>query len=298
MIFGKVGSSRFSCTFWDKRIPNCQFFIFRNIGKGVAEARKLRLLRIHHSTLDDDKVIALLSQMVANENLEELDFSHCTIGDDGATAIAKFLKGRKKLRSVNVCNNKIRETGIGALAFVLTQPECSPLDYLDLRLNTFGDAGFKYLASALIRENAKIQTLILSCCDLSHESGILLGEMLTRNGVLIDLDVSNNRLGEAAGRAIDAATSHNKTLQFLDLRMTGVLDECQLNINRNLHFNRIRGRKGEKGVERETRLAEEREKARKTRHQDSLIPEENRDGEEPLLQVSSKKSDDQEGDRL
>lgn len=192
--------------------------------------------------------------MVRNENLEELDFSHCIIGDEGATAVAKFLKGRRKLRSVNLCNNKIREAGIGALAFVLTQPESGPVDYLDLRLNTFGDPGFKYLASALIREHAKIQTLILSCCDLSRESGILLGETLTRNDVLVDLDVSNNRLGEAAGRAVLSATEQNKTLQFLDLRMTGISNENQLRINTNLHFNRIRARKGEKGVERETRL--------------------------------------------
>lgn len=265
----------------------------RNIGKGVSETQKLRLLRIHHSTLDDDKVIALLSQMVRNENLEELDFSHCIIKDDGATAVAKFLKGRRKLRSVNLCNNKIREAGIGALAFVLTQPECSPVDYLDLRLNTFGDAGFKYLASALIREHPKIQTLILSCCDLSRESGILLGEMLTRNDVLVDLDVSNNRLGETAGRAIDSAMEQNKTLQFLDLRMTGVPNENQLRINRNLHFNRIRARKGEKGVEREARLAESEEKDR-MRQEEAEAAKLAQQQEEVPVPVPQKRKDDEE----
>lgn len=206
--------------------------------------------------MDDDKVIALLSQMTKNDSLEELDFSHCVIADDGATAVAKFLKGRTRMKSVNLCNNKIGEAGISALAFVLTQAECSPIEYLNLRLNTFGDAGLKYLASALIREHPKIQTLNLSCCDLGEESGVLLGEMLARNEVLIDLDLSNNRL-DASGAAIESGLNRNKTLQFLDLRMTGASNEAQLEMNRHLHFNRIRARKGEAGVDREIRRLEQ-----------------------------------------
>lgn len=68
----------------------------------MAEASSLRLLRVHHSALDDSKLMTLLSQMQGNSSLEALAFPHCRIGDEGAAALARFLSERPKLRKLDI----------------------------------------------------------------------------------------------------------------------------------------------------------------------------------------------------
>lgn len=75
---------------------------------------------------------------------------------------------------------------------------------------------------------------------LGGDSGILLGELLARNSCLADLDVSNNNLGAASGPSILRGMKSNLSLQFLDLRMTGVADEVHLQLETLLHANRCR----------------------------------------------------------
>lgn len=235
------------------------------MGRGVEQAQNLKLLRVHSCNLDDDRIIALLSSMEKNESLEAIDFSNCILGDDGASAVARFMKNRWRLKSVNLSNNRIREIGVSALAFIVTQSYSSPIESLNLRCNAFGDGGLKFLASALVREKPVINTLNLSCCNLSEESGIFLGEVLNRNSILVDVDLSNNHLGEKGGRALEVAMENNQTIQYLDVRETGLSDEAMSNIKTALHFNRIRALRGEKGVIREIMLMKKREEDERLR---------------------------------
>lgn len=252
--------------------------IYRNLGLGVAHAKNLKFFRLHSSCLDDQKLIELLSNMGGNESLEVIDFSNCLIGDDGAAAISRFLRNRPTLHSLNLSNNRIGEVGVATLAFALVQVYSSPIQHLNLKFNRIEDAGLKVLASALVRENIKIETLNVSCCGLEEESAIYLGEVLNRNKILIKLDVSNNNLGEGGGRALEAAIFNSKTIQYLDMRLTGISDETIENTVEVLRYNRIRAAKGEKGVEREIRLKKKREEDELRRIQE----EEERAREEAL----------------
>lgn len=239
-------------------LSNRLLLSLRNIGEGVSGAENLKVLRIHQSAIDDNKVIYLLSNMSENKSLTKLEFSNCLIGDNGAIAVAKYLRDRSNIEELNLCNNKIGESGMEALSYVLTQENSSPIKSLNLRFNAFGNAGLRFLASALIREHPKVEILNLSCCNLDEEAGILLAEMMKRNVLIRELNLSSNRFGDKVGRAIEAGMDANKTITFLDLRMTGIPKKNMVGISKSLHFNRIRARKGEKGVLREMQLMEMR----------------------------------------
>lgn len=135
----------------------------RNLGCGIAKAENLRLLRIHHSSLDDAKLGSLLAAMRANVSLEALAFPHCRLSDEGAASLAKFLEGRPKLRKLDVSNNFVGSVGVQALAFVLTQENGCSLMELNLSLNGFGDSGAKFLLSALQRKAPALRSLNISC---------------------------------------------------------------------------------------------------------------------------------------
>ncbi|KAL0269702.1 UNVERIFIED_CONTAM: hypothetical protein PYX00_007340 [Menopon gallinae] len=230
----------------------------KNIGEGVSRAENLKVLHIHQSLIDDSKVMSLLTSMVGNTSLKKFEITNCLISDNGALAIAKYLRGRSNLEELNLSNNKIGPLGIQSLAYVLTQEDTTPIKTLNLKFNSFGHDGFEFLASALIRDIPKVENLNLSCCNLDEESGILLGEMMKRNNVIRELVLSCNRFGEKGGRAIESGMEENKTITHLDLRMTEIPEENMFSISRNLHFNRIRAKKGEKGVLKEMQLIEER----------------------------------------
>ncbi|KAK6639025.1 hypothetical protein RUM43_007295 [Polyplax serrata] len=258
----------------------------RNLGKGINQAQNLKLLRVHSCNLDDDKVLALLSNMDRNESLESIDFSNCILKDDGASAVAKYMMNRSNLTKLNLSNNLIGEVGISALAFVLTQPQCCPLEYLNVRCNAFGDGGLKFLASALVRERPVLRNLNVACCNLGEESGIYMGEVLNRNTLLTDLDMSNNHLNEEGGRALQMAIEGSKTILNLDLRATGIPEEALDAIKNVLFFNRIRSLKGERGVQREIRLAAKRIEDERLRLE-RLAWEEARAAEEAALKAAA-----------
>lgn len=78
--------------------------------------------------------------------------------------------------------------------------------------------------------------------SLGEDSGMLVGEVFSRNSCLVDVNVSNNAFGEEAGNAVLRGLLNNTSLQFLDMRMTNVSDEVQQQLERLLHANRCRDR--------------------------------------------------------
>lgn len=75
---------------------------FRNLGTGIAASKSLLSFTIHHSLLDDSKVVALVNNMAANDSLKSISFPHCIIKDEGAAAIAKFLTKKTNIKKLNL----------------------------------------------------------------------------------------------------------------------------------------------------------------------------------------------------
>lgn len=113
-----------------------------------------------------------------------------------------------------------------------------------------------------------------------------MGEVLNRNTLLTDLDMSNNHLNEEGGRALQMAIEGSKTILNLDLRATGIPEEALDAIKNVLFFNRIRSLKGERGVQREIRLAAKRIEDERLRLE-RLAWEEARAAEEAALKAAA-----------
>lgn len=83
----------------------------RNLGRGVLLLKRITVLRLHRSHLQDEQLQALMQGLIKNKTIEELDLSHCVIGDHGALCIAKVLSVHPKIEKLLLCDNQIKAQG-------------------------------------------------------------------------------------------------------------------------------------------------------------------------------------------
>lgn len=83
--------------------------------------------------------------------------------------------------------------GVEALSYAILQSSCK-IKRINLRLNSFGDQGAKFLFGSLEKEGKTIKTLSIAGCAITKKTSF--ARMLCRNKTLEVLDISNNRIGE------------------------------------------------------------------------------------------------------
>ncbi|XP_044258973.1 dynein regulatory complex subunit 5-like [Tribolium madens] len=233
VIYGmnSVGD-KFTWHMFKLSVGDCQ-----RLGKSLHHLKSLRILRIHRSRLEDQHVRVLMHGLIKNETLEELDLSHCIIGNQGALCIAKVLCVHPKLRSLNLCDNKIGQLGCEGLGFALLEPECS-LEKLNLKLNPLGEGGAMGIMRALVR-GTKLEEFSMAACQFDDDAPIRTGQMLLLNKSLKKLDVSNNWFDEEGGNALVEGMAVNRTLEWLDIRETDITSNQYHKIKEYLKRNRL-----------------------------------------------------------
>lgn len=162
------------------------------LAKCVAACKSLKVLRLHRSKVDDDKVRVLISHILDHPGLVDLDLSHNVINDRGARALGKFLNKHSQLVKLNLCDNNIRGPGAQAIAHALTKN--ATLMSLNLRMNRLTDEGGQALCRALMK-NETLQDLNLASNDLTEPTAAFLSQVVMENKTLTTVDLSCNRLG-------------------------------------------------------------------------------------------------------
>ncbi|XP_006893967.1 PREDICTED: NACHT, LRR and PYD domains-containing protein 3-like [Elephantulus edwardii] len=84
----------------------------------------------------------------------------------------------------------------------------SSLTELDLSDNTLGDVGMKVLCETLQHPGCNIQRLWLGRCGLSHECCLDISSVLSNSQKLVELDLSDNALGDAGVRLLCVGLRH------------------------------------------------------------------------------------------
>jgi Ran GTPase-activating protein (RanGAP) involved in mRNA processing and transport len=181
--------------------------------------------------LDDDLLKMLLSGLVANKTLRELDLSHNRVGDQGARRLAKYLLRTDVLAKLDLGDNMIRYEGSRCIGQALRTN--FSLKVLSLKHNRLDDASGAKLFNDL-QQNRGLTDLNLSANQLASRTVSKAAEYLTSECCIERLDLSCNKFldNEAEDVVRDdmlrnleglrSALSSNSTLQVIDLRSCGL----------------------------------------------------------------------------
>ncbi|XP_013405345.1 T-complex-associated testis-expressed protein 1 [Lingula anatina] len=209
------------------------------LSKCIAACKTLKVLCLHRSKVDDDRVRVLISHILDHPSLEELDLSHNIIGDRGARAVGKFINNHSQLKILNLCDNQIRAAGAQAIAHALTKN--TTLHSLNLRLNRLGDEGGQAVCRSLMK-NSTLKEINLSTNDMTEPTAAVLAQVVIQNTTIKSLDLSCNKLGADGGKQLQEGMEENNTITHMDLRFTQCGQESEFIINQILAKSQDRER--------------------------------------------------------
>ncbi|XP_072330252.1 NACHT, LRR and PYD domains-containing protein 14-like isoform X2 [Scyliorhinus torazame] len=146
------------------------------------------------------------------------------LGDSGVNALSQMMKNPNcKLQNLELERNDLTHRCCEALALILTNNRM--LSSLNLSNNNLGDRGIRLLSVGLKNPQSRMQKLNLSNNNLSIGSWEEIVSVLIINQTLRELNVSNNRMGEAGLRTLSTALKDPRCkLQKLGLNNTSTLD--------------------------------------------------------------------------
>ncbi|XP_054828523.1 ribonuclease inhibitor isoform X2 [Eublepharis macularius] len=172
--------------------------------------------------LDDCSLLSshcedLSSVLSANQNLTELKLNNNELGDSGLEKLCKGLMNPScKLQKLWLQNCNLTKACCENLRSVLsTKPSLAELHLGDNRLGT---SGVNVLCQGLLDPNCQLQKLQLEYCELSARNTEALSAALRTKTSLNELNLSNNKLGDAAVKQLcEGVLDANCNLQSLQL---------------------------------------------------------------------------------
>ncbi|XP_069759056.1 NACHT, LRR and PYD domains-containing protein 12-like isoform X2 [Narcine bancroftii] len=188
----------------------------------LADSLRDSKCRIQELSLDNNDVSAVGFREFArglckNRSLRRLSLSNNPLGGDGLVSLCKGLTSRGTcLEDLRLAGCSLRGNQCDLLAQTLR--ESPSVRSLDLDNNNLGDSGVRRLLPALRRPDCRIRTLRLCTVGLTASGMESLGRALGQNHSLRDLALSYNSLGSLGAKRLCASLGGNGSrLQRLDL---------------------------------------------------------------------------------
>ncbi|XP_076139854.1 NACHT, LRR and PYD domains-containing protein 12-like [Alosa pseudoharengus] len=167
------------------------------LSKGLSSPHcKLQTLRLAGCKLTDKSSELLASSLQSPNSLIELDLSYNDLGVSGVQLLSKGLSSPNcKLQTLRLAGCKLRNKSCEIVTRILQLHNC--LIELDLSDNELRDAGVQLLGEGLSCSHCKLQTLRLAGVKLTDKSCELVATVLQSPNSLIQLDLSDNDLGDS-----------------------------------------------------------------------------------------------------
>ncbi|KAM6159439.1 ribonuclease inhibitor [Rhynchocyon petersi] len=138
----------------------------------------------------------LCSILASKDSLQMLDLGENRLGDAGvATLCPGLLSPNSKLRTLWLWECDLSTVSCKELSQVLRTKKS--LKELSLAGNELGDQGARLLCEVLQEPGSGLESLWVKSCGLSEACCPDLSTMLTKNRSLLELQLSNNKLGNA-----------------------------------------------------------------------------------------------------
>lgn len=156
------------------------------LAKALESHQHIVYLDLAWNSFDGEAIQVLGTALVKNSSLKSVKLSYNIFQDKGAEALSRVF-ARSSVEHWKLHGNSIGDKGIQAFAYALMADGAEAIRHpmrLDLRRNSFGDAGATALAVALQNSN-----------------------------VLEHLDIRDNMVGDAGIQGIAAALKYNASLK-------------------------------------------------------------------------------------
>jgi Ran GTPase-activating protein (RanGAP) involved in mRNA processing and transport len=197
------------------RINKTLKFLYLSANRGLTQSGRAAIERLmgynvlrELSLLDTEASVGasiLASGLSDNHSLEKLNLQRAFVHAEASEtfrALCESLRGNTTLRYLNVADNAVRLDGVCAAALKL---DTMSLKTLDFDHNIVTSCGIAALAQSL-QGPCTLKQLSLRNCDLDDVGLLKLGEVLTTNFILEDLDVR-----------LHNSFTHNGASQFFQL---------------------------------------------------------------------------------
>ncbi|XP_049748948.1 ribonuclease inhibitor isoform X2 [Elephas maximus indicus] len=166
----------------------------------------------------------LCSIVATKDSLQELDLGESKLGDAGMAALCPgLLSPSSKLKTLWLWECDISSEGCREISQVLRAKES--LKELSLMGNELGDQGARLLCEALREPGCRLESLWVKACGFTDACCPDFSTMLAQNKFLLELQLSNNKLGDAGVQQLCQGLSQpGATLQMLCLGDCDVTD--------------------------------------------------------------------------
>jgi len=165
------------------------------------------------SAMGDAGVDTLCASLARNSAATSLDLRGCAVGERGCDQLAAMLHANQALRSLSLEWNALGDAGVAALAPGLAAN--MTLTALDLRNCRLGPAGARALAETLGASGAlsALSTLDLQWNKVGDEGARALAQMARQQRRIVRMELTGNRVPDAALREVMDALSRNQLSQ-------------------------------------------------------------------------------------
>ncbi|XP_002929526.3 ribonuclease inhibitor isoform X2 [Ailuropoda melanoleuca] len=161
----------------------------------VDSACQLEVLKLENCGLTSASCEDLCGVVASKPSLQELDLGDNKLGDQGiATLCPRLLHPSCQIRVLWLWDCDITTAGCRDLCRVLRAKES--LKEMSLAGNALGDEGARLLCESLLEPACQLQSLWVKSCSFTAASCQHFSSMLTRNTCLVELQLSNNKLGD------------------------------------------------------------------------------------------------------
>ncbi|XP_007442697.1 ribonuclease inhibitor-like isoform X1 [Python bivittatus] len=175
----------------------CQEFDASKWKELVSTLNQHKTIRLDDCGLGVSHCEDLSSLLSTSQALTELNLSNNELGDSGVDVLCKgLLNPNCNLQKLWLRNCNLTKACCENLRSVLKSK--SSLTELHLGDNSLGTLGGKALCQGLMDPNCQLQSLQLQYCELTKENIEALSSVLLTKSSLQTLNLSNNKLGDAA----------------------------------------------------------------------------------------------------
>uniref|UniRef100_G1RA40 Ribonuclease inhibitor n=1 Tax=Nomascus leucogenys TaxID=61853 RepID=G1RA40_NOMLE len=162
---------------------------------------QLEALKLESCGVTSDNCRDLCSVVASKASLRELALGSNKLGDGGIEELGPgLLHPSSRLRTLWIWECGITAKGCGDLCRVLRAKES--LKELSLAGNELGDEGARLLCETLLEPGCRLESLWVKSCSFTAACCSHFSSVLAQNKFLLELQISNNRLGDAGVREL------------------------------------------------------------------------------------------------
>ena len=118
-----------------------------NLGAGLKICKKLRILKIYNSKMDDDKFYSVFDGIKNLGGLEIINFQNNVMTDESAETMVKLISGQPNLKKLDLTNNRFSDrTAKHIGSYISANQSKTKLEIFNFSLNSLKNRGFGYIA--------------------------------------------------------------------------------------------------------------------------------------------------------